>query len=120
MYHQGYQYGEFTSKEIAHIMGEEVDAVTDTTYNGVVIEDFGVTRLSEMPAVLVETAYITNPEDHQRLKSDEFRENMAEGIVNGTLRILEKLGAHNKDGVYRIPDDQRNSFLASVPPLPEY
>ena len=101
-------------------MGEEVDAATDTTYNGVVRDDFGVTRLSEMPSVLVETAYITNPEDHRRLKSDEFRDNMAEGIVNGTLRILEKLGAYKENGVYYMPEEQRESFLAAVPPLPEY
>lgn len=120
IYHQGYEYGEFSSKDFAQIMGEEVDAITDTKFNGVVKENFGVTRLSEMPAVLVETAYITNPDDHQRLKSDEFRESMAEGILNGTLRSLIKLGAYKEDGVYRILDDQRNSFLASVPPIPEY
>jgi N-acetylmuramoyl-L-alanine amidase len=102
IYHQGKSHGDFTSKDIADIMGEEVDAVTDTKYNGVISADFGVTRLSEMPAVLVETAYITNPEDFQRLKSDEFRENMADGILNGTLRILGELGAYQEDGVYKV------------------
>jgi hypothetical protein len=28
--------------------------------------------------------------------------------------------AYKEDGEYRMPDDQRESFLASVPPLPEY
>ena len=66
IYHQGKKHGEYSSKDFATMMGEEIDAVTDTKYNGVIKEDFGVTRLSEMPAVLVETVYITNPEDHQR------------------------------------------------------
>ena len=78
IYHQGKKHGEYSSKDFATMMGEEIDAVTDTKYNGVIKEDFGVTRLSEMPAVLVETAYITNPEDHQRLKSDDFREDMTQ------------------------------------------
>ncbi len=102
IYHQGKKHGEYSSKDFATMMGEEIDAVTDTKYNGVIKEDFGVTRLSEMPAVLVETAYITNPEDHQRLKSDDFREDMTQGILNGTLRILETLGAYKENGVYKI------------------
>ena len=87
-------------------MGEEIDAVTDTKYNGTVVADLGVLRLSEMPALLVETAYITNKEDHERLKSDEFRENMAQGIFNGTMRILETMGAYMEDGVYKILLDE--------------
>lgn len=106
IYHQGKTHGEFTSKKFAQIMGEEVDAVTDTKYNGVVKDDLGVLRLSNMPALLVETAYITNREDHERLKSDEFREAMTDGILNGTIRILETLGAYKEDGVYKILTDQ--------------
>ena len=102
IYHQGKSHGDYTSKDFANMMGEEIDAVTDTKYNGVIKEDFGVTRLSEMPAVLVETAYITNPEDHARLKSDKFRDDMTQGLYNGTLRILEALGAYVEDGVYKI------------------
>ncbi|NLO38718.1 MAG: N-acetylmuramoyl-L-alanine amidase, partial [Ruminiclostridium sp.] len=117
IYHQGKNHGEFTSKEIATIMGEEVDAATDTKYNGVIKSNLGVTRLSQMPAVVVETAYIGNLEDHARLKSDQFREDMADGILNGTLRILEKLGAQKEHGVYTIEDEQRESFLVPTPPI---
>lgn len=102
IYHQGKTHGEFTSKQIAQIMGEEIDKVTDTKYNGVITEDFGVTRLTEMPAVLVETAYITNPDDHRRLKSEEFRDEMAEGIFNGTIHVLETLGAYKEGDCYKI------------------
>jgi len=105
IYHQGVHYGEFTSKEFAEIMGTAVDAVTDTKYNGTVKADLGVTRLAEMPAVMVEMAYITNLEDHARLRSEEFRDNMAEGICNGTLLSIEKLGAYQRNGVYRMPDE---------------
>ncbi len=106
IYHQGKTHGEFTSKKFAEIMGEEVDAATDTKYNGIVKDDLGVLRLSDMPALLVETAYITNSEDHERLKSDEFREAMTDGILNGTIRILETMGAYKENGVYKILADQ--------------
>lgn len=106
IYHHGKTHGEFTSKQFAKIMGEEIDAVTDTQFNGIAVADYGVLRLSEMPALLVETAYITNQEDHSRLKSDEFRDNMVQGIFNGTVRILETMGAYKEDGVYKILLDQ--------------
>lgn len=102
IYHYGKTHDEYTSKQFAQMMGEEIDKVTDTKYNGVVKDDLGVLRLSEMPAVLVETAYITNEEDHKRLESDEFRETMADGILNGTIRVLESIGAYKENGIYKI------------------
>jgi len=107
IYHWGKTHGEFTSKQFAEIMGEEIDAVTDTKFNGIAVQDYGVLRLSNMPALLVETAYITNKDDEQRLRSDEFRRNMVLGIFNGTMRILETMGAFEEDGVYKILLDQQ-------------
>jgi len=106
VYHYGKTHGEFTSKQFAQIMAEEIDAVTDTQFNGIATADLGVLRLSEMPALLIETAYITNRADHERLRSDEFRENMVQGIFNGTMRILETMGAFREDGVYKMLLDQ--------------
>jgi N-acetylmuramoyl-L-alanine amidase len=105
IYHYGKTHGEFTSKQFAQIMGEEIDAVTDTKYNGVVKWDYGVLRLSNMPALLVEIAYITNKEDHARLKSDKFRDEITQGIFNGSIKILETMGAYVEDGVYKILED---------------
>lgn len=102
VYHYGKTHGEFTSKQFAEIMGEEIDAVTDTQFNGIATRELGVLRLSEMPALLIETAYITNREDEARLRSDKFREDMVQGIFNGTMRILETMGAFKEDGVYKI------------------
>jgi N-acetylmuramoyl-L-alanine amidase len=103
IYHYGKTHDELTSKQFAEMMGEEIDAETDTKYNGITIANFGVLRLTEMPALLIETAYITNKEDHARLKSDKFRDEMTDGILNGTIRILEAMGAYKEDGVYKIP-----------------
>jgi N-acetylmuramoyl-L-alanine amidase len=51
-----------------------------------------------MPAVLVETAYITNQEDHDRLKSDEFRTNTAIGITEGIKQALDILEVFEYEG----------------------
>lgn len=105
VYHYASDDGIFTGKHFAEIVGEEIKKVADTKFNGVIKADYGVLRLSEMPAILIETAYITNRGDHKRLESDEFRENMAQGILNGTVRALETMGAYKEDGVYRIAKD---------------
>ncbi len=106
IYHYGKTHGEFTSKQFAKIMGEEIDAVTDTQFNGISAQDYGVLRLSEMPALLIETAYITNKADFERLLTDEFREDMVQGIYNGTMSILDTMGAYKEDGIYKILSDE--------------
>lgn len=106
VYHWGKTHGEFTSKQFGQMLGEEIDAATDTKYNGVIKADFGVLRLSEMPALLVETAYMTNKDDHRRLESDDFREDMVEGIFNGTIRILDAMGAFKENGFYKLLVDE--------------
>lgn len=100
VYHAGKKYGQFESKQLAEIMGNAIDKKTDTKYNGIFQRDFCVLRLCNMPALLIETAYLTNKEDHERLKSEQFRENIASGIHDGIVEILKTMGAYEKDGVW--------------------
>ena len=46
-------------------------------------ENFYVIRHTTMPAVLIETAFISNPHDAALLGSSSFLQNMAQGIANG-------------------------------------
>jgi N-acetylmuramoyl-L-alanine amidase len=57
--------------------------LTGTQDDGARHENFYVTRHTTMPAVLVETAFITNPGDVARLRSPAFLQSMAQGIANG-------------------------------------
>jgi N-acetylmuramoyl-L-alanine amidase len=54
-----------------------------TKDDGVVRERFYVIRRTTMPATLVETAFVSNPGDAARLRSPEFRQEIAVGIANG-------------------------------------
>jgi N-acetylmuramoyl-L-alanine amidase len=45
--------------------------------------NFGPIKITEIPSVLVETAYISNPEDEALVISDSGREQIAQGIVDG-------------------------------------
>ncbi|BAY84871.1 cell wall hydrolase/autolysin [Calothrix parasitica NIES-267] len=51
---------------------------------------FYVLRKTSMPAILVETGYVTGREDANKLKQNWFRNQMAEGIADGILRYLKR------------------------------
>jgi N-acetylmuramoyl-L-alanine amidase len=50
--------------------------------------NFLVLRESDVPAVLVEVAYLSNPEEEARLRGTAFRQRLAEAIVRGVHRFL--------------------------------
>ena len=49
---------------------------------------YGVIRGTNMPAVIVEVAYHSNPEDEALLKTPEFRQKAARGIAQGIVAYL--------------------------------
>lgn len=51
--------------------------------------NYRVTRMSEMPAILVEQAFLSHAEDEEKLYDDHFRQQMAEKIYNGILDYLK-------------------------------
>ncbi|MEG1662316.1 MAG: N-acetylmuramoyl-L-alanine amidase, partial [Clostridiales bacterium] len=50
---------------------------------GIYEANFAVLRASAMPAVLVETAFLSNNQEAALLANDGFRQQLAVGIVNG-------------------------------------
>jgi len=46
---------------------------------------------AEMPAVLVETGFITNPMERRRLASTRYLENLADGIVSGISSYINSI-----------------------------
>ena len=53
--------------------------------------NFAVLRAPDMPSVLVETAFISNPEEEQKLRSEAYQNNLANALING----IEKYFAAN-------------------------
>jgi N-acetylmuramoyl-L-alanine amidase len=51
---------------------------------------FLVLRKSRIPAILVETGYLTNEIEVQRLRRDDYRNAEAEGIARGIMEYLSK------------------------------
>jgi N-acetylmuramoyl-L-alanine amidase len=68
---------------LARAMERAVIPVANTNDVGSRHENFYVIRHTTMPAVLIETAFISNPGDASLLGSPQFLQNMALGMANG-------------------------------------
>ena len=51
---------------------------------------FAVLKAPDIPSVLVETAFISNPDEESRLRSDQYQEQLADAIMRGILRYFAK------------------------------
>ena len=51
---------------------------------------FAVLKAPDIPSILIETAFISNPEEEQRLIDPAFQEQMAKSIVVGIQRYFAK------------------------------
>ena len=49
---------------------------------------FAVLKAPDIPSVLVETAFISNPDEEQRLRSDAYQEQLADAIMRGIHRYF--------------------------------
>jgi N-acetylmuramoyl-L-alanine amidase len=67
----------------AQALERAVIPVAGTSDVGARHENLYVTRHTTMPAVLIETAFISNPHDVALLRTPAFLQSMAQGIANG-------------------------------------
>jgi len=70
-------------KPLAEAIQHRLIALLGTKDDGIVRERLYVVRRTTMPATLVETAFVSNPDDAARLRSPAFRQEIALGIADG-------------------------------------
>ncbi|MEW6724690.1 MAG: N-acetylmuramoyl-L-alanine amidase family protein [Bacillota bacterium] len=87
-----YHFKTTTSRAFAEVMQAALVAELDLPDRGVIRQDFVVIRETMMPSILVEPAYLSNP-DQERLFADEaYRQRVARAIVRGLEQFLAQLG----------------------------
>lgn len=64
---------------------------TDNKRTALKIENIKLIEKSKIPTVIVECGFISNPEEKVLLQSDEYQQKLAEGIVNGIKKYIEKI-----------------------------
>jgi len=77
----------------AQALERSVIPVAGTQDDGTRHENFYVVRHTTMPSVLIETAFVTNPDDVALLRSPSFLQNVAQGIANGVKAYAGAPGA---------------------------
>ena len=88
------------SHGLATRIQQGVVSSTGETNNGVTRRRLRLTRNPEIPCVLCECAYLTNPTENAKVAQNNYRQLIANGIANGILQQ------------YRLGDE-------GIPPVPE-
>jgi N-acetylmuramoyl-L-alanine amidase len=76
------------SSQLAEMVQGELDALLGTRNRGIKQAPFKILAGVACPAILVEAAFISNPEEEQKLASEDFQVKVAEAIYRGLARYL--------------------------------
>lgn len=78
------------SATLAAALAKSVLARTKQHFRGIMAsKDFVLPREAEMPAVIFEMGFISNPEEEKLLLTEEFQETIAEGLCQGLLDYFQ-------------------------------
>jgi len=78
--HDSLRYGSYVLDEIGTINKLHKGSVEQA--------GFAVLKAPDIPSVLVETAFISNPEEEEKLTSEAYRDQMADAILRGIKRYF--------------------------------
>ncbi|HLR03282.1 MAG TPA: N-acetylmuramoyl-L-alanine amidase [Virgibacillus sp.] len=82
-------YYDDDSLDVAKIIQKHVVDTTGFNDRGIKRENLFVLRDSDMPSVLIEVGYLTNPDEQEKMNSDNFQEQIAQSIVDGIEEYRE-------------------------------
>ncbi|MBN2400216.1 MAG: N-acetylmuramoyl-L-alanine amidase [Candidatus Aminicenantes bacterium] len=76
------------SSTLAEYIQKELNDLLNTRNRGVKQAPFRVLMRTAMPAVLVETVFISNPTEEKKLQKDEFLDKIALALFNGISKFI--------------------------------
>ncbi|MBM3297129.1 MAG: N-acetylmuramoyl-L-alanine amidase [Candidatus Aminicenantes bacterium] len=76
------------SSRLAELIQTELNTLLGTANRGIKQAPFKVLAEVACPAVLVETAFLSNPEEERRLVNDEFQNQVAQAIFQGLVSYI--------------------------------
>ena len=77
------------SIDLAEDILHELGAIGNLLHNRVEQAGFAVLKSPDIPSVLVETAFISNPQEEQRLRTRAHQQKLAAAILKGIRRYLK-------------------------------
>lgn len=72
-----------------HVLGE-IGTINKLHKPQVEQAGFAVLKAPDIPSILVETAFISNPEEEAKLTDEKYQDQMAEALMRGIRRYLQK------------------------------
>ena len=93
------------SSRFAQDVQEEMNRISGITNRGVKQAPFKVLVGATMPAALVEVAFITNPDEEARIKSEDFQNTVVDALTTAVQR-------------YKTDYETRIGVIQPVPPQP--
>jgi len=87
---EGDLYGIF-SKDIAVLVQKEMVEILGTYNRGAKeSEHLAILRLSSMPAIIIEGAFMSNPDDLEYMRTAEFKEKYAYAVAKGLITAMNQ------------------------------
>lgn len=78
------------SLKLAKAVLGEIGGINRLHKSAVEQAGFAVLKAPDIPSILVETAFISNPEEEAKLLDDRYQDQMAEALFNGIRKYLSK------------------------------
>ena len=76
------------SRRLAHSVLDQLSSVNRLHRGQVEEAGFAVLKAPDIPSILVETAFISNPEEEKRLSDEAYQDHLASAIVDGIKRYF--------------------------------
>lgn len=107
------------SKTYASNLMYQLEQVNGLKYRSVQEAPFRVLKLPDIPAVLIETAYISNAEEEKLLKNRDFQKKLAAAIVSSAIEYLSGAatvaqGNSTSEGSSKVDSRDRETIPGKV------
>ena len=78
------------SMKVANTVLKEIGGINRLHKGSVEQASFAVLKAPDIPSILIETAFISNPDEEKRLADEGYQEQMAEAMLRGIKRYFDK------------------------------
>jgi N-acetylmuramoyl-L-alanine amidase len=76
------------SMVVGKVVLEEIGGINQLHKPHVEQAGFAVLKAPDIPSILIETAFISNPEEEKRLNDENYQDKLATAIVSGIKRYF--------------------------------
>ncbi len=90
------------SLKLAKEVLSEIGEINHLHKNNVEQAGFAVLKSPDIPSILVETAFISNPEEEKRLRNSRYQDKMAKAILMGIKRYFAKNPSLSRSKMVRL------------------